>query len=254
MLQIVIRCSIESAADRRAGVLDDVAHAAVDADLPDRAEDQILRCERRWQLAHELEQHRLRTALVQRLRGEDVLDLGRADPERERAEGSVRRRVAVAADDRLPRLRQPELGPDHVDDALVPRAGAVEADAELLGVRSQRVELGLRHRVGRPAPAGSGRCGPSSRRSARDAGRGGRRAAGPRTPAAMSPRGRDAGRRRAARARPAPRGRCGGPRPSRTASAPCPPRVRARGRLRPRPPPAHRGRRPRRRRCARARR
>ena len=57
----------------------------------------------RRQLADELELHRLRPLLEQRLRREDVLDLGRADPERERAERAVGRGVAVAADDRLAR-------------------------------------------------------------------------------------------------------------------------------------------------------
>ena len=136
------------AANRLTRVLDDVADAAVDADLADRAEDHVLGGEAGRQVAGELEQHRLRAALVQRLRCEHVLDLGGADPERERAEGSVRRRVAVAADDRLPGLREPELGPDHVDDSLAARARRVELDPELLAVGAQRVELGLRHLVG----------------------------------------------------------------------------------------------------------
>ena len=62
--------------------------------------------------------------LRQHLRREHVLDLARADAERERAERAVRRGVAVAADDRLPRLRQPELGADDVDDALAVGAEA----------------------------------------------------------------------------------------------------------------------------------
>ena len=86
-------------------------------------------------------QHRLRPALRQRLRREHVLDLGRADPEGERAERAVRGRVAVAADDRHPGLGEPELGADHVDDPLAPAAGRVEADAELLAVPPQRLEL-----------------------------------------------------------------------------------------------------------------
>ena len=52
------------------------------------------------QLALEADPQRARLALLQRLRREHVLDLGRADPERERAERAVRRRVRVAADDR----------------------------------------------------------------------------------------------------------------------------------------------------------
>ena len=63
MLQTVIRCSIDSA-DRLARVLDDVADAAVHADPADRAEDQVLRGEAAWELADELEQHRLRPALL----------------------------------------------------------------------------------------------------------------------------------------------------------------------------------------------
>ena len=63
-----------------------------------------------------------------------MLDLRRADPERERAERAVRRGVAVAADDRHPRLREPELGADHVDDSLAAAAGRVQRDAELLAV------------------------------------------------------------------------------------------------------------------------
>ena len=148
MLQIVIRCSIESAPDRLARVLDDVADAAVDADLADRAEDHVLCGEAGWQVADELEQHRLRAALVQRLGREHVLDLGGADPERERAEGAVGRRVAVTADDRLPGLREPELGPDHVDDSLAARPRRMELDPELLAVGAQGIELGLRHLVG----------------------------------------------------------------------------------------------------------
>jgi len=71
-----------------------------------------------------------------------VLDLGRPDPERERPERPVGRGVAVAADDQLPRLREPELGSDHVDDPLVPGARRVQGDPELLAVRAQRLELG----------------------------------------------------------------------------------------------------------------
>ena len=47
----------------------------------------------------------LRPVLQQALRREHVLDLARADAEGQRAEGAVRRRVAVAAHDRHARLR-----------------------------------------------------------------------------------------------------------------------------------------------------
>ena len=79
--------------------------------------------------------------LEEALRREDVLDLARADAERERAERAVRRRVAVAADDGHAGLGQPELGADDVDDALLVRVGPVERDAVLLAVLGERAEL-----------------------------------------------------------------------------------------------------------------
>ena len=71
-----------------------------------------------------------------------MLHLGRADPEGHRAERAVRRGVAVAADDRHTRLRQAQLRPDHVHDALFGVAHRVELDAELGTVAAQRLDLG----------------------------------------------------------------------------------------------------------------
>src|SRR5205814_6482627 len=85
----------------------------------------------------------------ERLRGEHVLDLRRPDPERERAERAVRRGMRVAADDRHPRLREPELGADHVDDSLAAAAGREERDAELTAISRERGELLLGERVDR---------------------------------------------------------------------------------------------------------
>ena len=69
-------------------------------------------------------------------------------PNAERAERAVGRRVAVAAHDRHPRLGEPELGADHVHDALARRAHRVEADAELGAVRREHLHLLRRDRVG----------------------------------------------------------------------------------------------------------
>ena len=135
------------AADRLARVLEDVADAAGDADLADHPERDVLRRQPRRQLALEARRARSSASALQRLRREHVLDLGRADAERERAEGTVGRRVAVAADDRLPGLREPELGADDVDDPLAPAPGGVEPDSELLAVLPQRVELRAGERI-----------------------------------------------------------------------------------------------------------
>ena len=51
MLQIVMRPSIESASIAGPGVLDDVADGALDADLADRREDQVLRGDAEAELA-----------------------------------------------------------------------------------------------------------------------------------------------------------------------------------------------------------
>ena len=82
--------------------------------------------------------------LDQALGRQHVLDLAGADPERERAERAVGGRVRVAADDRHPRLGDPQLRADHVDDPLVLGAQRVERDPELLAVALERLA---------PAPA-----------------------------------------------------------------------------------------------------
>ena len=89
----------------------------------------------------------LRVALEQGLGREDHLDLARPDPEGERPERAVRRRVRVTAHDRHPGLGQAELRPDDVDDALRRGADAVERDAELGAVALELVDLGGRLQV-----------------------------------------------------------------------------------------------------------
>ena len=138
-------------ADRLAAVLDDVALAAAGADLRDDREDQVLGGDAVGQRALDVDRHRLRLDLRQRLGREHVLDLAGADAERERAEGAVRRRVRVAADDRHARLGQPELRADDVHDALAGVAHRVQPDAELGGVLAQRLELRAGDRVGHRA-------------------------------------------------------------------------------------------------------
>ena len=135
------------AANRLARVLEHMTDPAGDAEPADRAEDHVLRRHVGRQLALEADAHRARPRLRQALRREHVLDLGRADAERERAERAVGRGVAVAADDRHPRLRQPELRADHVDDPFAAAAGREERNAELLAVAAQGVELRLGERI-----------------------------------------------------------------------------------------------------------
>ena len=86
-----------------------------------------------------------------------MLDLARADPERQRSEGTVGGGVAVTADDRHPRLRDPQFGADDMDDPLVGVAKVEQANPELPAIRPERVDLLLRDRVGdREAAIGGG--------------------------------------------------------------------------------------------------
>ena len=95
MLQTVIRPSIERARIDVAGVLDDVAGHAADRPIwPIRPRIRSLATTPRPGWPSNAHAQRLRPALRQRLRREHVLDLARADAERERAERAVRRRVA----------------------------------------------------------------------------------------------------------------------------------------------------------------
>ena len=70
-----------------------------------------------------------------------MLDLGRADAVRQRAEGAMRRGVAVAADDGHAGQRKALLRPDDVDDALAEVVLGIIFDAEIGGVPGQRLDL-----------------------------------------------------------------------------------------------------------------
>jgi hypothetical protein len=118
-----------------------VADAAAGADAVDDREDDVLGADAPGQLALDGDRHRLRRVLRQGLGGEHVLDLARADAERESAERAVRRGVRVAAHDRHAGLGVAELGTDDVHDALAGRTPRIQGHAELVGVGLQRLHL-----------------------------------------------------------------------------------------------------------------
>ena len=124
-------------------------------------------------------------------------------PMRQRPEGAVRGRVAVAADDGGAGQREALLGADHVHDALTHVELVVVLDAEILGVPGQRLHLeaALRRRRSRRGDRRSARCGRRRPASSRARAPFGPPDADPRTPAGSSPRARDAGRCRECRCR-----------------------------------------------------
>ena len=89
------------------------------------SQDDVLRVEPGASVPVDVDAPDLQRLHRQALRRQHVAHLRGADPERQGAERAVRRGVTVAADDRHARLGQPELRPDHMDDAL---ATAVEVE------------------------------------------------------------------------------------------------------------------------------
>jgi len=79
---------------------------------------------------------------------EHVLDLGRADTERERGERAVGRRVRIATDDGHAGQTPALLGTGDVHDALANVADVMMGDAVARAVLGQRLELHARDRIG----------------------------------------------------------------------------------------------------------
>ncbi len=143
------------AADRLAGVLEDMARPATDADPGDQGQDDVLGAHAGREPSVDPDLVGLRVALEQGLGRQHHLDLAGADPEREGPERAVRAGMRVAAHDGHPRLGQAELGTDDMDDALGRVADAVQRDPELGAVGLELVDLGERHGVDeRQAPVG----------------------------------------------------------------------------------------------------
>ena len=147
-----------------------------------------------------------------------------ADAVRQRAEGAMRRGVAVAADDGRAGQREALLGADDMHDALAAVELVVIFDAEFARVLGRASPPGARTpdrrcrgsgprsaRYDRPRPASSSARGLS-----------GRPCAGPRRPAGSSPHAPNAGRYRAGRCRPAPHAPDARPRSCRRGSSASP--------------------------------
>src|SRR5437588_9573530 len=131
--------------------------SAVSADLPNNPERQILRCYTFRQLSAHTDQHGLRLALRQTLSGQHVLDFRGPNPKRQRSKSSMCTRMAVAADNRHSRLRQPQLRPDYVDDTLLRRIHVEQWNSEFFAVLLQGLNLTGSNRISNRCAARSGR-------------------------------------------------------------------------------------------------
>jgi len=134
-----------------------VANAAVDADLADDGQDDVLGGDASLQLSVDPDFHGVRLERSQRLGRQNVFDLGGADADGEGPESAVGGGMAVAADDGLAGLGVAKVRADYVDDALKGTEPVVERDSELGAVAVQGVQLFLgdlvRHREGK-VPSG----------------------------------------------------------------------------------------------------
>ena len=92
---------------------------AVRAELPDNSEREILGGDAFGQRAVHVYKHRARLILRQALRRQHLLNLAGANAKRQRAECSMSTRVAIAANNSHPRLRQPEFRANDVHDSLI---------------------------------------------------------------------------------------------------------------------------------------
>ena len=128
-------------ADGLAGVFHKVAGRTTRGELRNHIERHIFRSHVFAQFALEIHTHRLRARLQDTLRGQHHLHLARADAESNGAESSVRRGVAVAADDRHARLGVAVFGSYHVHDAVLRIIQSVIGEPEFLCVLGKRFDL-----------------------------------------------------------------------------------------------------------------
>ena len=116
--------------DGFAAILDDVTDAALDTDLPDDRQDQVLGADSIGQAAADIDCHRGGFVLQQTLGGQYMCDFGRANAKSQRTEGAVGTGMAVAADDGHSGSGQSLFRPDDVHDAPLLGAEVVQLYAE----------------------------------------------------------------------------------------------------------------------------
>ena len=122
--------------------------SARSGDARDDVENDVLGLRARGQRAVDGDAHRARLALQDALAGQYHFDFGGSHAEGDGPQRAVRGGVAVAADDRHARLREPQFGADDVYDPLPRIAHAEVLDAVAGAVGAQRLDLMPRLRLG----------------------------------------------------------------------------------------------------------
>src|ERR1041384_632571 len=135
------------ATNRLAGVFDHVPGGAVCSDDSNDVEHKVLCGYATGKRPVHSNQKCLRLRLLQALSRKNVLDFTGANPKSQSSERSMRRRVAVAADNRHSGLGQSEFRTDHVNDSLVRTVEPVELNPKFTAVVLERIDLFFGDRV-----------------------------------------------------------------------------------------------------------
>ena len=134
-----------------------VAHAAIHAKVMNVCECHVLSVHAGLETAGEIDAANLELSHRERLCGERVCNLTRADAEGQRAKRPVRGGVRIAAGNRHSRLREPAFGADHMHDALLTFFRREKVDTVIGGVLLDMLEhLFSQWILQRPLPAGAG--------------------------------------------------------------------------------------------------
>ena len=133
--------------DSGTGVLHKVARRTTGGELAHKEERHVLGGHALPEGAFDADPHRLGLLLQDALRSQDHLHLGSADTERHGADGAMRGRMRVTADDGHARQGQALLRSHDVDDAVVRVHHPVVREPELGGVGREGVHLLLGNRV-----------------------------------------------------------------------------------------------------------
>ncbi len=128
-------------ADRFAAIFDDIAGAAAGTGCADHGQSDVLGGHARAQFAGDLDLHIFGLFLDQGLGGQNMFHLGGADPVGQRAEGTMRCGVAVAANNGHAGQGPALFGTNDMHDALTHVSHRIIVDAEFLGVLVQRGHL-----------------------------------------------------------------------------------------------------------------
>src|SRR5262249_16154847 len=127
--------------DRLAGVLQRVTRATRGTDFADDGENDVLRRDAWRQFAVDYHAHVFRFFLDQRLRRQNMLDLGCTDPIGEGTERAVRRSVTVATHDRRAGQSETLFGPNAVNYTLTVVELVEIFNSEILGIVGARGDL-----------------------------------------------------------------------------------------------------------------